>query len=283
MSKICRSWNYVSNHASDDDRRIIINWKDPLKVQIVKQGRQALTCTITLPQHLRSWYQKLDDWRWFQPNSPLFRALSLSSVAVHDGLMYQFHDCLLQCGVFDLRFNGLYHSWTNNRLSNPIWKKLDRFLVNPNSISSYPHAFASYLPQSFSDHCPCLLDLSYCLPTAGTKPYKFQNYLTKHPDFQRLLTDVWVHTGSICSTLAQLCSKLKVIKKDLKTINRENFSKIQERVSETYGLLQIVQVQALQTPSPQLFQDERDLHTKWIFLRQIEESFFPTGVSDQLA
>lgn len=31
------------------------------------------------------------------------------------------------------------------------------------------------------------------------------------------------------------------------------------------GLLQIVQVQALQSPSPQLYQEERDLHDRWLF------------------
>lgn len=35
-----------------------------------------------------------------------------------------------------------------------------------------------------------------------------------------------------------------------------------------------MQVQALQSPSPQLYQEERDLHDRWLFLRQIEECFF---------
>lgn len=35
-----------------------------------------------------------------------------------------------------------------------------------------------------------------------------------------------------------------------------------------------MQVQALQAPTPQLFQEERDLHQKWLFLREIEEAFF---------
>lgn len=65
-----------------------------------------------------------------------------------------------------------------------------------------------------------------------------------------------------------------MIKSDLKQLNREIFSKIQERVSETYNLLQHVKVQALANPTPTTFQAERDLHQKWLFLRDIEESFF---------
>lgn len=43
---------------------------------------------------------------------------------------------------------------------------------------------------------------------------------------------------------------------------------------EANRLLQIVQVEALQNPTPQNFQQERDLHQKWLLLRDIEECFF---------
>lgn len=84
-----------------------------------------------------------------------------------------------------------------------------------------------------SDHTPCLLNLALSLPKAGTYPYKFQNYLTKHPGFAQLINDAWIHAGSVCHTLSQLGWK---------------------------SLLQIVQVQALQNPSTINFQAERDFH-----------------------
>ena len=31
-TKICPSWKYTSNHASDADGRIVLIWKEPLKV-----------------------------------------------------------------------------------------------------------------------------------------------------------------------------------------------------------------------------------------------------------
>lgn len=69
--------------------------------------------------------------------------------------------------------------------------------------------------------------------------------------------------------------KIKVkVKRALKQLNRENFSQIQERVRVANNLLQVVQVQALQIPSPQLFQQERDLNMKWCFPRTTEENFF---------
>ncbi|XP_013615318.1 PREDICTED: uncharacterized protein LOC106321621, partial [Brassica oleracea var. oleracea] len=199
---------------------------------------------------------------------------SSMDVNTTDNLMYQLRDCFLQLGVFDLWYLGPQHTWTNNRPEDPIAKKLDRLLVNSSMVASLPHALATYLPPLISDHTPCLIDLAYQLPQAGTKPFKLQNYLTKHPSFAQHVYDAWLRAGSECLTLTQLCWKLKVIKRDLKQLNRENYSKIQERVSETYSLLQHVQVQALQNPSTTTFEAERDLHQRWLFLREIEESYF---------
>ena len=137
---------------------------------------------------------------------------SSPTVSAFDNQMYQFSDCLLQSGVFDLRFTGPTLTWTNNQPSNPITKKLDRFFVNSSTISSFPHAHATFLPQLFSDHCPCLTDLAYSLPKAGTQPFKFQNYLTKHPNFSTVVNDAWIRAGSMCNTLTEFCWKLKVIK-----------------------------------------------------------------------
>ena len=89
-----------------------------------------------------------------------------------------------------------------------------------------------------------------------------------------MLDDAWIQAGNECQTLTQLCWKLKLIKSDLKILNKENYSNIQERVRETNGLLQIAQVQALQDPTPLTFQTERDLHQRWNFLREIEELYF---------
>ena len=119
--------------------------------------------------------------------------------------MYQLQDCLLQLGVFDLRFIGPAHTWTNSQPSNPISKKLDRLLVNPYIVATFPNALASFLPPLISDHAPCIVDLAFSLPKAGTQPFKFQNYLTEHPKFVQLINDVWFQAKPACQTLTQLC------------------------------------------------------------------------------
>lgn len=188
--------------------------------------------------------------------------------------MSVFRDCLLQLGLFDLRYQGPQFTWSNKQPTNPIAEKLDRVLVDSSWISMFPNSTTTFLAPNLSDHCPASLDLSYQLPKTRTRPFKFFNYLTKHPNFLSVVKDAWFQAGSNGSDLANLCWKQRLIKRDLKQLNRENFSQIQERVSEANSLIQVVQVQALLTPSPLLFRQERDLHIKWNFLRSIEESYF---------
>lgn len=177
-------------------------------------------------------------------------------------------------GVCDLRYTGTHLTWTNKQDDYPVAKKLDRQLINSPLTSVFPHAMSSFLPPLFSDHCPCLTDLAVPLPQAGTHPFRFFNYLTKHPNFTEVVSDAWFQAGSEAITLTTLCWKLKNIKNSLKTLNRENYSNLQERVSEANRLLQIAQVLALESPSYETFAEEKALHERWTFLRLLEESYF---------
>ena len=303
MATVCRGWHYQSNHASDEDGRIILIWKDPVKMRVLSQSRQMITCELSIPgsptfiysvvyasntseERNDLWVEllnlqpslNLDNKPWFVGGdfNQILRIEEHSAFNENTSLanIYQFRDCLLQLEVFDLRYLGPTHTWSNKQPLTPVAKKLDRCLCNSNVITSFPHASATFLPPEMSDHAPCLIDLAYQLPRAGTKPFKFQNYLTKHPSFTEVVRDAWFEAGSVAANLASLCWKLKNIKRSLKQLNTENFSQIEERVKETHRLLQLAQVQSLEAPTPENFAEEKDLNTRWQFLRQIEECYF---------
>ncbi|KAG5400920.1 hypothetical protein IGI04_015527, partial [Brassica rapa subsp. trilocularis] len=275
MSSICPRWNYASNHQADDDGRVILIWRDPLSVSIISQSRQSVTCEIKIPglpafiytavyaantsqertdlwtelTHLHSVFD-LDSKPWMM-GGDFNQILHSTEQSVpfdynNSSAMYQFRDTLVQVGLFDSRFQGPSFSWSNKQHALPIAKKLDRMLLNYASIQSFPHATSFFQAPMISDHSPCLTDLAFPLPKAGTQPFKFLNYLTKHPNFHQVVQDAWIQAGSLCMDLASLCWKLKNIKRELRTLNKENFSNIQERV------------QSLDSPSAETFlQDKR--------------------------
>ncbi|KAG5396308.1 hypothetical protein IGI04_018122 [Brassica rapa subsp. trilocularis] len=270
LSRVCPRWNYVSNHQSDDDGRIIFIWKSPAVVTLLNQSRQSLTCEVCLPTmpklivtavyasnlaaervdlwaelisiqqtyslHLSPWLVAGDFNQITHP-----REHSSPSVQSSTSAMIQFRDSLLHMGLFDLRFQGSLNTWSNKCPSSPITKKLDRVLVNHEWIISVPQSSAIFLPPEFSDHSPSLIDLASTLPIAGTKPFKFFNYLTKHPSFLETVTEAWILAGISSTCLSDLSWKLKSLKSVLQKINSENYSKIQERVLLANGLLKDVQ------------------------------------------
>lgn len=52
-----------------------------------------------------------------------------------------------------------------------------------------PRSLAKFLAPEFSDHTPCCIELDCPTPLAGSKPFKFFNYLTLHPDFLTLVEE----------------------------------------------------------------------------------------------
>lgn len=259
IAKLCNGWNFASNHTSDDDGRIILLWKYPATVRILSQTSQLMTCEVFIPSSQKFVYKavyasNLSEERtelWIdlinlQQNMALdslswavggyFNQIlhpsehSSPTVNTFSSDMVEFSDCLLQMGLFDLRYQGMFNTWMNKQPDLPIAKKLDRLLVNQAWINSFPSSSTLFLPHDFSDHTLCVLDLAMPLPISGTKPFKFFNYLTKHPKFLVAVEEAWVAAGSIATSLAELRWKLKSIKGVLKSINSINFSKIQESI-----------------------------------------------------
>lgn len=285
MARACHGWSFTSNHSSDENGRIIMLWKDPAAVRVISQTRQSLSCEVTISNSLTFYFTAiyasnahderqdlwvdllnlhqtldLDSYPWILGgdfNQIIHPAEhSSSSINCVTAPMAYLRNVLTQIGVFDLRFFGPLHTWSNKSLSSPTAVKLDRLLVNQQWISLFPDSCANILAPKFSDHSPCLLDLSVPLPIAGTRPFKFSNYLCKHPNFSQTLEEEWIQAGGVASDLSSFCYKLRKIKGALKAFNRENFSNIQQRVIETNCLLQSVQVQALQTSIEDLFRQE---------------------------
>lgn len=286
MNKVCRGWNYTSNHLSDEDGRIVVIWKDSVSVNILCQSRQTLTCEVKIPSSSLFVYtaiyasnestERADLWvellnlhhtyalstvPWMlggDLNQIIhYDEHSIASVNSFTARMVELKDCLLQMELFDMRFQGPLFTWSNRQPDDPIAKKLDCLLINNHVLNLFPNCTSFFLPTFFSDHSPCITDLSFTIPSSGTRPFKFFNYLTLHPEFHCVVSETWSCAGSIVSNLTSLFWKQKQIKSVLNSLNKDNFSDIQKRVGEANCLLQLVQGQVLTTPTSELFEQDK--------------------------
>ncbi|KAG5396635.1 hypothetical protein IGI04_018449 [Brassica rapa subsp. trilocularis] len=243
MGKLCGGWNFTSNHASDEDGRIVLIWQPSVMVRVLHQSAQTLTCEVKIPgssafvytaiyaantrsERSELWVELLDlqqsldllttPWMIGGDFNQIVHPAEHSTPAVNafTPQMLELRDTLIQLEVFDLRYQGPTLTWSNHQPDSPIAKKLDRLLITSPILNLFPNCTSVFLPPSFSDHCPCLVDLAYKIPSSGTKPFKFYNYLTKHPDFNQVVLRAWTEAGSLVSNLTDLCWKQKQIKRE---------------------------------------------------------------------
>ncbi|CAN6851432.1 unnamed protein product [Brassica oleracea var. botrytis] len=188
--------------------------------------------------------------------------------------MIEFNTCLNQLEVCDLRYHGEKFTWSNKQPDIPIAKKLDRALINEHWLNTYPRSLAKFLAPEFSDHTPCCIELDCPTPLAGSKPFKFFNYLTLHPDFLTLVEEAWTCTENENHSLSLLSVKQKELKRVLKQLNKDNFSDIQKRVLEANSLFTDAHVLSLRQPTSDHFATEKELHEKLLFLKKVEEEYY---------
>ncbi|KAI9195736.1 hypothetical protein LWI28_017625 [Acer negundo] len=145
-----------------------------------------------------------------------------------------------QAKLDDLRFSGFLHTLCNKRGDGCISKKLDRVLVNNEWLVKFEHLETVFLPPSSSDHCPSVVKLG--LP--GNKknyPFKFFNFLTDREDFLPLVKTVWQE--QVHGTMQyKLCSKLRILKKALKTFNNDKVGDVSIKSIEAMAALDACQL-----------------------------------------
>lgn len=188
--------------------------------------------------------------------------------------MIDFKPCIDQIEMRDLHYYGTRFSWANKQPDNSIAKKLDRALINEHWLGYFPRSLAKFLAPEISDHTLCCLSLDNQIPLGGTKPFKFFNYLTTHPDFLPTVISSWFCSGREDHSLATMNAKQKQLKIILKNLNRDNFSDIQKRVTEAKSHYNSAQVLSLQLPTSANFQAKRNCLEKLTMLKRIEEESF---------
>jgi len=108
----------------------------------------------------------------------------------------------------------------------------------------------------------------------ASKPFKFFNFWMSHPDFDRMVSEVW-DSPFHGSPMYILCAKLRLLKCKLKQNNKELFSDLSRRTAEARRALQATQGAMQVDPfSSTLADTEKQQIQVFTDLRLQEESFY---------
>ncbi|KAK9740314.1 hypothetical protein RND81_03G025700 [Saponaria officinalis] len=251
-------FSLVTNLDSHHGGRIWVLW-DPavITLRVMHQGSQFLHCSllhlssqrsllVTFVYALNRAPERLELWdrlRSFSTSSNPWICLgdfnvSLTSdervgCVVHEREMLEFRECLRDCALEDHPFTGGIFTWHNKQESFPKWAKLDRLLANRQWFLDVPSTVA-FLPPGISDHTHILLTVVSSV--ALHKPYRYLNCWSMSPGFCERVSSDWlapVFGGRIYS----LFSKLRRLRRTLKTIHTSEFMGLSSRVAEAKARL----------------------------------------------
>lgn len=134
--------------------------------------------------------------------------------------MTEFKDSLISNGLVDLKSVGEHLTWWNSSPANPVYRKLDRVVVNGEWLRLFPLSFVHFMPRLLSDHSAAFTTLGVDWKRVG-KPFQVFHHLLHHPDFLEVVKRAWdpVVMGDPWFVLS---TKLKKVKSNLKALNTTN-------------------------------------------------------------
>ena len=150
--------------------------------------------------------------------------------------MSAFRSIVKNCGFFDIGFSGPAYTWRNRQHTvNPIYRRLDRCLVNADWCAHYPNTKVLNLPIIVSDHAPILIstDGSFVKPK---QTFKFENWWLMEKDFSSFAKSAWnnaragsfvAKTSSLAGALKTWCRKKKPFQQELQELE-SSIKQIQE-------------------------------------------------------
>ncbi|KAK5776575.1 hypothetical protein PVK06_044535 [Gossypium arboreum] len=100
--------------------------------------------------------------------------------------MNDFIDCMENLKVIDHPFIGTLFTCCNMRLESPLFRKLDRVLVNSAWHSCFPVSVVEFLPLDVTNHSLSLVKLKFVI-SCPLKPFKYCPFWDGHPDFGKIV------------------------------------------------------------------------------------------------
>ncbi|XP_074314006.1 uncharacterized protein LOC141649210 [Silene latifolia] len=199
----------------------------------------------------------------------LWSALSAISLTVASWIVLGDFNVVRNSGLDDIQGTDCEFTWTNKQEEGTrMWSKLDRALTNPGWSNQFPATSVNFMPAEVSDHSPVLVTVFKDAYTGSR--FSFLNCWTLHPDYHSTVIAAWEAPVQGSNTY-KFFSKLKVVKAGLKSLHKQHYSNIAQRVCSAKEKLHQCQLAIQGDPlSVALLDQERSLLDLYIKLKKAE-------------
>ncbi|XP_074313965.1 uncharacterized protein LOC141649168 [Silene latifolia] len=181
------NWCITTNNGYHSGGRIWVVWKPNLfRVNVLEYNAQYIHMKVDSLEDRRTfWFTMVYAFNGMHDREPLWDNLRRVACAVSgpwavagdfncvlsaservggstpSSEMEPFRRCVSDCGVMDITAVGALFTWNNKQKpQDRIYSKLDRFLVNKAWCDSFTDVYAQFLPEGIFDHTPCILKSS---------------------------------------------------------------------------------------------------------------------------
>ncbi|XP_039140432.1 uncharacterized protein LOC120277641 [Dioscorea cayenensis subsp. rotundata] len=168
--------------------------------------------------------------------------------------------------------NGNQFTWINGH-SNPIWVKLDRFLINSLWITLFPKVLQNCLPRLGSDHVPIRLEVGFHLPIP--RSFRFEQAWCLTDNFDMLIREWWSSLHPCGCGAFILAKKITRLRENLKTWAKFEFGSIKlKKLGLLHEMDLLDRVRETRSLTPFEVNGEVHLRTKLGAILRQEETYW---------
>ncbi|XP_074314333.1 uncharacterized protein LOC141649545 [Silene latifolia] len=193
--------------------------------------------------------------------------------SVTDAETKDFIMCMEFCGLLEMSSSGAFFTWNNKHESSTrVYSRLDRCFINDDWLLLFPDAIANFLPEGEFDHTPCVIDTTIS-SQRGKGVFRYFNMWSSAPEFLQVVEQGWnIHVQGV--KMFKVVRKLKLLKKDLKALNRSLFSDIENSAEVASVLLLDLQRKLVLDPyNKNLMDEEREAAASYKLLAEARHSY----------
>ncbi|XP_074289098.1 uncharacterized protein LOC141614238 [Silene latifolia] len=136
----------------------------------------------------------------------------------------------------------------------------------------YPESVANFLPEGMFDHCPCLINFEVQM-VRRTAAFKYFNMWALAKNFEEVVRTVW--SKEVNGTpMFRVVTRLKKLKGELKKLNKEQFSDIENLTNVAELALKEAQTKLIMDPlNEEMCQAERLCATEFEELQKARNMY----------